>query len=77
MAQFVLAPGDVEFLCSHDLVVSGLWGRVEKEPGPDRGPGVPVAFDCAGAAGGSRPPKSPFPIPHWPFSPTTPAIWSA
>lgn len=47
MAQFVLAPGDVEFLCSHDLVVSGLWGRVEKSLAQIAARGVPVAFDCA------------------------------
>ena len=47
MAQFALTPGDVEFLCSYDLVVSGLWGRVEKSLAQIAARGVPVAFDCS------------------------------
>ena len=47
MAQFALTPGDVEFLCSYDLVVSGLWGRVEKSLDQIAARGVPVAFDCS------------------------------
>ena len=47
METFRLTGGDVDFLCGHDLVVSGLWGRVERDLPKIRARGVPVAFDCA------------------------------
>ena len=47
MADFALRPADVDFLCAHDLVVSGLWGKVENELSQVAARGVPVAFDCA------------------------------
>lgn len=47
MAQFRLTEEDRRFLAAHDLVVSGLWGRIEHElPGLKRR-GVPIAFDFA------------------------------
>ncbi len=47
MAQFALTAEDIDFLCGYDLVVSGLWGRAEKELSQVAQRGVPVAFDCA------------------------------
>ena len=47
MERFRLTDGDMDFLCGHDLVVSGLWGRVENDLPRLRARGVPVAFDCA------------------------------
>lgn len=47
MADFSLTPADIDFLCAHDLVVSGLWGKVENELRQVAARGVPIAFDCA------------------------------
>ena len=47
LQNFRLSDADIDFLCGHDLVVSGLWGMVEKELAKIRARGVPVAFDCA------------------------------
>lgn len=47
MAGFRLEPEDIDFLCSHDLVVAGLWGHVEEYLPEIRARGVPVAFDFA------------------------------
>lgn len=47
LADFRLGPGDLEFLCGHDLVVTGLWGKVEGELPKLKARGVPVAFDFA------------------------------
>ena len=47
METFRLTEEDVDFLCGHDLVVSGLWGRVEGDLPRLKARGVPVAFDCA------------------------------
>ncbi|MCI2105980.1 MAG: fructoselysine 6-kinase [Intestinimonas sp.] len=47
MANFRLTPEDIDFLCSHDLVVTGLWGHVEGDLQNFRARGIPVAFDFA------------------------------
>lgn len=47
MADFALSPADIDFLCAHDLVISGLWGKVENELCQVAARHVPVAFDCA------------------------------
>lgn len=47
MADFVLSDADIDFLCTHDLVVSGLWGRAEHALCHVKHRGIPVAFDCA------------------------------
>ncbi|HOX31848.1 MAG TPA: fructoselysine 6-kinase [Spirochaetales bacterium] len=47
LASFKLSPEDIDFLCSHDIVVSGLWGKVEGDLAAIRARGVPVAFDFA------------------------------
>ena len=47
LQDFRLSAADIDFLCGHDLVVSGLWGMVEKDLAKIRARGVPVAFDCA------------------------------
>lgn len=47
MADFKIDADDVEFLCGYDLVVSGIWGMVEKELPLIKEKGVPVAFDFA------------------------------
>ncbi|RDU23842.1 fructoselysine 6-kinase [Anaerosacchariphilus polymeriproducens] len=47
LADFKLSAEDLEFLCQHDLVVSGLWGKVENDLEAIRKRGVKVAFDAA------------------------------
>lgn len=47
LADFKLSEEDVEFLCGHDMVVTGLWGKVEGELSRIRERGIPVVFDCA------------------------------
>lgn len=47
METFCLTEDDIDFLCSHTLVVTGLWGRVENQLPQIRARGIPVAFDCA------------------------------
>ena len=47
LADFRLSDGDLDFLCGHDLVATGLWGRIEGELPRIKARGVPVAFDFA------------------------------
>lgn len=47
MAKFKLTDEDIDFLCSHDLVVTGIWGMVESELYKIKNRGVPIAFDFA------------------------------
>lgn len=46
LADFKLKPEDIRFLCSHDLVVTGIWGMIEGNL-PEISRHVPVAFDFA------------------------------
>ncbi len=47
LTQFQLTDMDIDFLCSHDIVVSGLWGMIENDLHRIRAKGTPVAFDFA------------------------------
>lgn len=47
MADFKLTDEDIDFLSSHDLVVSGIWGGIESYLPRIRERGVPIAFDFA------------------------------
>lgn len=47
MADFTLSDADMDFLCAHELVVSGVWGHAETRLGEVAARGVPVAFDCS------------------------------
>lgn len=47
MADFKLTNEDIDFICEHDLVVSGIWGMVESELYKFKERNVPVAFDFA------------------------------
>ena len=47
MEKFSLRKKDLSFIKKHDLAVSALWGRCEKDLGRIRDLGVKVAFDCA------------------------------
>ena len=45
LADFKLTDEDVDFLCSHDLVITGIWGMIENDLGKIKEKGVPIAFD--------------------------------
>ena len=47
LPRFRLTEEDIRFICSHDMMVTGLWGMVEQDLGRIRAQGVPVAFDFA------------------------------
>lgn len=47
LEQFVLSDEDIEFLASHDIVVSGIWGKIEKKLSAIKSKGAPIAFDFA------------------------------
>lgn len=47
MVDFRLRDEDIDFLCSHDLVVTGIWGMIESKLHLIKERGVPVAFDFA------------------------------
>lgn len=47
MKEFALREEDITFIEEHDMLISGLWGRVEGELKRIRERGVPIAFDCA------------------------------
>lgn len=45
MADFKMSEEDLSFVCSHDLVVSGIWGHTAEDLGRIKESGTPVAFD--------------------------------
>jgi len=45
MVDFKLTEEDIDFLCSHDLVISGIWGKIEDDLAIMKEKGVPIAFD--------------------------------
>ncbi|ETI67276.1 fructoselysine 6-kinase [Neobacillus vireti] len=47
LEEFSLTDSDIDFLASHDIVVSGIWGKIEKSLGDIKSKGVPIAFDFA------------------------------
>ena len=47
MADFALSDEALDFLCGHDMVVSGIWGKVEGRLREIAARGIPVAFDCS------------------------------
>lgn len=61
MDTFRLTEEDVDFLATHDLVVTGLWGMIEGDLPKLRARGIPVAFDCANRPGDPAAERA---IPH-------------
>ncbi|ESL02743.1 kinase, PfkB family [Catonella morbi ATCC 51271] len=47
LADFQLTEEEIDFLCSHDLVVTGLWGNVHSDLKKMKQKGVRIAFDAA------------------------------
>ncbi len=61
LAQYTLSSQDLDFICTHDVAVCDLWGKVEGFFPRLQARGLPTAFDCA-----TRPedPASRRAIPH-------------
>lgn len=47
MADFKLTEGDLQFLTEHDLIVSGIWGKIHRKLPDLKGLGNLIAFDFA------------------------------
>ena len=47
LADFRLTEEEIDFLCNHDLVVTGLWGNVHYDLKKIKQKGVRIAFDAA------------------------------
>lgn len=47
LEQFMLTDDDKQFAGSHDLIISGIWGKIEHEIESLREFGKPIAFDFA------------------------------
>lgn len=47
MADFKLTEADVEFLCRHDLIHTGIWGKIERDLGRLQQRGMRISFDFA------------------------------
>lgn len=45
--RYVLSEEDLEFICTHDVVVCDLWGKVEGSFETLKKRGIKTAFDCA------------------------------
>lgn len=52
LAQFSLSDSDIDFLTSHDMVVSSLWGNIESELYKIKEKSIPIAFDFANKLSG-------------------------
>lgn len=47
LANYTLSPEDMDFICTHDVVVCDLWGKVEGQFKDLKARGIKTAFDCA------------------------------
>lgn len=47
MSNFYLNDEDILFLSEHDIVITGIWGKIENELSYIKEKGVPIAFDFA------------------------------
>lgn len=47
LADFKLTDEELDFLCGHDLVVTGLWGNIHDDLSKIKERGVKIAFDAA------------------------------
>lgn len=47
LADFKLTDEEKEFLCSHDIIVTGLWGNVHGDLAQLKARGAKIAFDAA------------------------------
>lgn len=47
LANYKLSSQDIDFICTHDIVVCDLWGKVENQFKTLKEKGMLTAFDCA------------------------------
>lgn len=47
LGDYVLSEEDIDFICSHDVVICDLWGKVEGQYKELKQRGMVTAFDCA------------------------------
>lgn len=47
LSDYTLSPEDMDFICTHDVVVCDLWGKVEGQFQALQARGIRTAFDCA------------------------------
>ncbi len=47
LADFKLTDEEIDFLCGHDMVVTGLWGNIHNELEQIHNRGIKTAFDAA------------------------------
>ena len=47
LAEYRLSDGDLDFICTHDMVICDLWGKVEGQFAALKARGMKTAFDCA------------------------------
>ncbi|GMQ61526.1 fructoselysine 6-kinase [Vallitalea maricola] len=47
LSKFKLTEEDIDFLCQHDLVHTGLWGMIENDLWKIKEKGTPISFDFA------------------------------
>lgn len=52
LLDFSISPADIDFLCSQDMVHTGLWGNMEAALPAIKRRGTPVSFDFATAENG-------------------------
>ena len=45
LKDFRLTAADIDFICEHDMLVTGIWGMIENDLPKIRARGIPIAFD--------------------------------
>ena len=45
LKDFKLSDDDIDYLCSHDIIISGIWGMIEDYLPRLKGCDIPIAFD--------------------------------
>lgn len=45
LTDFKLTGDDIDYLCGHDIVITGIWGMIENELPLIKAQGIPIAFD--------------------------------
>lgn len=45
LQNFELSKEDIDFICNHDMMITGIWGKVEKNLPEIKEMGIPIVFD--------------------------------
>lgn len=51
LQDFKLSDEDIDFICSHDIIISGIWGMIEDDLPKLKERSVPIAFDFSDQQG--------------------------